>query len=244
MNKKITAILVGLLGFLFISSILLGIYLPWKIKDTEIKFSHEQIIAYPSQTTWLLAEITTNYYCANVYNEIAVQVNDSIDFEYTIWSTQNNYFIVEIFLHPEIIHLNSTILVTLEINCDGSNTQKSVLVAVIDWTHNLPFEVEHVLNSFTDYLIANIADFTLAENNSLEFLGNIPQILVVEHYLFRSENWELELGRHVMIMPYDWVSLYIRPRNSFQPIWLGKIYSWGSSNHTIYEIEPPMNVFR
>ncbi|HUT82763.1 MAG TPA: hypothetical protein VMZ29_16325 [Candidatus Bathyarchaeia archaeon] len=244
MNRKFITLTVGLLGFLFLSSIFLGIYQPWKTNNIEINFSHDKIISYPGQTTWLLAEINMNYHCSDILDGISIQTNQSINFDYDIWLNHENSYIVEIFLHPVAIHLDSNILVTLSITCQNIKIQKSVIVSVIDWSYNLPFEVEQALNRFTDYLIANNTDFSQAENSNLEFLGNIPQILIVEHYLFRTDNWELELAKHVMIMPYDWVSLYIRPRNSFHPTWSGKIYSWGSNNHTIYELNPPENVYR
>jgi hypothetical protein len=37
-------------------------------------------------------------------------------------------------------------------------------------------------------------------------------LLVVSHYLFYNETWELGVSWHVMIAPYDWATLYLRRR--------------------------------
>ncbi len=39
-----------------------------------------------------------------------------------------------------------------------------------------------------------------------------PQWLVVSHYLFFSEAWELHLEWHVMIAPHDWAKIDLRKR--------------------------------
>lgn len=39
-----------------------------------------------------------------------------------------------------------------------------------------------------------------------------PHILVVTHYLFFSEEWEMSVMWHVMIPPYNWAHIYLRPR--------------------------------
>jgi hypothetical protein len=46
------------------------------------------------------------------------------------------------------------------------------------------------------------------------WIGTIvnPRILVVMHYMFYSENWEMYVTWHVMIPPYDWTKIYLRPR--------------------------------
>jgi hypothetical protein len=39
-----------------------------------------------------------------------------------------------------------------------------------------------------------------------------PRVLVVTHYMFLSEEWEMYLTWHVMIPPYDWAKIYLRHR--------------------------------
>ncbi len=39
-----------------------------------------------------------------------------------------------------------------------------------------------------------------------------PHILVVTHYLFFSDEWEMSVMWHIMIPPYNWAHVYLRPR--------------------------------
>ena len=78
---------------------------------------------------------------------------------------------------------------------------------------------------FTSYLALNYPNFGIDENTTWIGYVNAPMTLVVEHFLFISEKWELELSKHVMIPPYDWVQVYIRPRSQISSIWAGRIDS-------------------
>lgn len=59
-----------------------------------------------------------------------------------------------------------------------------------------------------------------------------PGILVVEHWTFLDQDWEMRICFHVMIPPYDWSMLLLRPRGEWNPIFAAKRESHG----TIYEI--------
>lgn len=54
----------------------------------------------------------------------------------------------------------------------------------------------------------------LGITNKTEWIGTIvsPQWLVVTHYLFFSEGWEMHVSWHVMIPPYDWARIDLRHR--------------------------------
>jgi hypothetical protein len=39
-----------------------------------------------------------------------------------------------------------------------------------------------------------------------------PHILIVSHYLYFSDEWEIHLHWHVMIPPYDWTKIELRRR--------------------------------
>jgi hypothetical protein len=54
----------------------------------------------------------------------------------------------------------------------------------------------------------------LGIDNDTEWTPSIvkPHILVVSHYLFFSEEWEMGLMWHVMIPPHDWARIYLRHR--------------------------------
>lgn len=45
-----------------------------------------------------------------------------------------------------------------------------------------------------------------------------PGILVVEHWTFLSEQWEMRICFHAMIPPYDWSKILLRERGEWYPV--------------------------
>lgn len=79
-----------------------------------------------------------------------------------------------------------------------------------------------------------------------EWRGTIvtPQILVVMHYLFFSEEWEMHVAWHVMIPPHDWARIDLRHRfDETVPSRAFEISSWQNETEPI-EIDPPEALWR
>ncbi len=211
---------------------------------SNITFIPNYVKSFPNHTAWLLAEI-------NIYNSrllenlsITVQTNETIDLEYKVWNNAPTKKILEVFINPNSTHLNNIIEVEAIVSNPNAMIKGSAIVEVIDWFAKNISEVVGMRDEFISYLSVNKPSFGINESIIWDSFDNAPQILVVEHYLFRSEFWEMELSRHVMIAPHDWVQVYIRPRNQCCPIWAGIIESWSSENHTVIEIEPPSGIYR
>ncbi len=71
-----------------------------------------------------------------------------------------------------------------------------------------------------------------------------PHILVVTHYLFFSEEWEMSLMWHVTIAPYDWSRIYLRPRSQVLPTLAFEIPSVSDPASLPHEIDPPAEIDR
>jgi len=71
---------------------------------------------------------------------------------------------------------------------------------------------EEVRDLFIPWLENNHPD--LGITSSTEWSGTIvtPHILVVTHYLYFSDDWEMHVYWHVMIPPYDWARIELRRR--------------------------------
>jgi hypothetical protein len=70
------------------------------------------------------------------------------------------------------------------------------------------------------------------------------RLLVVEHYLFFSSEWEMGVSWHVMIEPYDWARIYLRRRGvELEPSFAAEITSVAQGDAP-HEIEPPGSVDR
>ena len=86
----------------------------------------------------------------------------------------------------------------------------------------------------------------LGITNQTEWTGTIvsPIWLVVSHYLFFSEDWEMHVSWHVMIAPYDWAKIDLRHRfTEARPSYAFEISSV-SANEEPHVIEPPESVWR
>ena len=71
---------------------------------------------------------------------------------------------------------------------------------------------EEMRDLFIPWLAEEHPEFGIDEDT--QWTGTIvtPHILVVTHYLFFSEEWEIHVYWHVMIPPYDWARIELRKR--------------------------------
>ncbi len=248
MNPKKKILVVFIFGLiLIITSISIVIIIDFNIKQQKnirIDFNPKEMKSYPNHTVWLLLDIRTSNNDIITNLSLSIITNISIDLEYKIWNNGQLERIVEIFLYPNIAHLNQMIEVEAIASSNNISDKDYAIIDIINWSSDILPLIKSMRDEFVSYLSSNHPEFKINESTVWEGFGNSPQILVVEHYLFKSDFWEMELARHVMIAPNDWVTIYLRPRSSLFPNWSGTINSWSSGNHTIIEIEPPEKIFR
>ena len=67
-------------------------------------------------------------------------------------------------------------------------------------------------DKFIPWLAINHPELSITDET--EWSGTIvnPKILVVMHYIFLSETWEMYVTWHVTIPPHDWTRIYLRHR--------------------------------
>jgi hypothetical protein len=71
-----------------------------------------------------------------------------------------------------------------------------------------------------------------------------PEWLIVAHYLFFSEEWEMHLEWHIMIPPYDWARIDLRKRiTEIKPSYAFEISSISANSEPI-PIETPSEIWR
>jgi len=112
-----------------------------------------------------------------------------------------------------------------------------------DW---LLEEAVLVRDRFIPYLAQNHPEFGITEGT--QWTGTIvkPHILVVSHYLFFSDDWEMGVMWHIMIPPYDWAKVYLRHRyTNMQPQYAFEISSLSAvPPEPPHPIAPPEQVDR
>ncbi len=171
--------------------------------------------------------------------EITISTNVTIETKYKIWSLTTPS-VLEVLLYPNNTHTGQTIKLEVGI---GKISDFAIL-NVWEWEGSQQEQAYEKLAPFITYFSQNKPDFNINSNTPWEISCNDAGLLVVEHYLLKTETWELELSWHVMIPPYDWVNVYLRPRSQIKPVWGGMIESWNISSSLVIETDPPEHVFR
>ena len=95
----------------------------------------------------------------------------------------------------------------------GSVTvKKTVSFEVIDGEDDRRDYAVELRDKFVEWLAENKPELNL--NSNTKWIGTMvsPQWLVVSHYLFFSDEWEMHVEWHIMIAPDDWARIDLRHR--------------------------------
>lgn len=108
---------------------------------------------------------------------------------------------------PDYI-LTAVITATRSGTSRGASVQLNVITGFED---QLAPAAAEMRSRFTSWLAENSPE--LGITSQTQWTGTMPSpLLVVEHYLYFNDEWEMHLEWHVMIPPYDWVRMELRRR--------------------------------
>ncbi|MBF7097690.1 hypothetical protein [Alkalibacter mobilis] len=152
--------------------------------------------------------------------------------------------VAEVIVVPNTESVGKTVEVLIEGKRGSVFENKTMTFEVIEGEDDRKDYAEELLIPFVNYLSQVHPEFNITSET--EWTGTIvsPQWLVVSHYLFFSDEWELHLEWHVMIAPSDWARIDLRHR--FDEIKPSKAFeissvSLGSSPTSI---EVPAEIWR
>jgi len=150
--------------------------------------------------------------------ELTVIGEDSLNIDLNRNYLDKNNLVAELTINPNFIEIEDGQIHEIFITAKNKTTSKSILLEVemYNWDYAIPQED---LDKFN-----NMIDLVVKQNNKYEFLKDesffsyytYPQILVVSHYTFLSEFWEVRFCFHVMIPPHDWSMISIRKRGEIE----------------------------
>lgn len=107
-----------------------------------------------------------------------------------------------------------------------------------------PFAHE-VRDLFLPWLAEHRPELGIDSETSWAGTITTPHILVVTHYLFFSEEWEMHVFWHVMIPPYDWARIELRRRFQEEtPSLAFEIPSRSAEEPSVREVEPEDHLWR
>lgn len=133
---------------------------------------------------------------------------------------------------------------TITVTSGDESTWLVVPVHVSPGVDDLESAARGHLEPFLVWLAAEHPELGLDPSTELTPTIVRPHILVVSHYLFFSAEWEIGLTWHVMIPPYDWARIYLRPRDSLSPTMGFEISSVSAPDAVPVEMEPPAEIDR
>jgi hypothetical protein len=101
-----------------------------------------------------------------------------------------------------------------------------------------------LLDKFVSWLATNHPELGITEDTAWNGTMVSPVWLVVSHYLFFSEQWELHMEWHIMVPPYDWARIDLRHRfDELAPSYAFEISSVDANSEPV-AMEVPETVWR
>ncbi|MGZ8474594.1 MAG: hypothetical protein ACXWWQ_00010 [Candidatus Limnocylindria bacterium] len=93
----------------------------------------------------------------------------------------------------------------------GVERQQARSVRVVPGEDSLGPRADQLLERFASWLAIERPELGIGPETEWEGMPG-SWVLVVSHYLYFSDEWELGLSWHVMIAPDDWARIYLRRR--------------------------------
>jgi hypothetical protein len=152
--------------------------------------------------------------------------------------------VAEVVVVPSQASIGTAIDVTITGNRGSSSDEKVVSFDVVEGEDDRKEYARELLDRFVPWLATNHSELGITEDTAWNGTMVSPVWLVVSHYLFFSEEWEVHISWHVMVPPYDWAKLDLRHRfNELEPSYAFEISSVNATSEPI-PIEPPETVWR
>jgi hypothetical protein len=152
--------------------------------------------------------------------------------------------VAEVVVIPAQASVGKNITVTITGTRGSSTDEEAVNFEVIEGEDDRGEYAGELLDRFIPWLAANHPELGITEDTAWNGTMVSPQWLVVSHYLFFSEEWELHIEWHIMMPPYDWAKIDLRHRfDQLAPSYAFEISSL-TANDLPIAIEVPETVWR
>ncbi len=156
--------------------------------------------------------------------------------------------VAEVIVVPGPTESDTTMDVTVTATWGDRTSEVTRTVDVVPWEDDREDQARQILGLFVDWLVDAHPEFGITPETPLSGTLTAPLLLIVSHYGFYSDDWEIGVSWHIMIPPDDFAELYLRPRRAMLPTHAFRIDSWQTALETgsypVTEIEPPAEVVR
>lgn len=153
--------------------------------------------------------------------------------------------VAEVTVTPQASSVGTTLEVTFQGSRNGSTVEEHVSFAVAEGEDDRATYAAELRDRFVSWLAAQHPELGITEETEWQGTMVSPVWLVVSHYLFFSEDWEMHVEWHVMIAPDDWAKIDLRRRFSETiPSYAFEISSVSAEDELPHEIEVPGEIWR
>jgi len=147
--------------------------------------------------------------------------------------------VAEVIIIPDQTCLGKILTINIQGQRNGYTQSKTVDIEVVDWQDDLGEVAAEMRDKFIPWLENNHPELGITSKTEWEGTIVNPGILVVMHYIFYCDDWELYVTWHVMIPPYDWSRIYLRSRFTETQSTMAFEISSVQGEETLHSIELP-----
>ena len=152
--------------------------------------------------------------------------------------------VAEVVIIPAPASIGKTIKVTITGTRGSATDKKVVSFEVAEGEDDRQEYAGELLDRFVSWLATNHPELGITEDTAWNGTMVSPVWLVVSHYLFFSEEWEVHISWHIMIPPYDWAKIDLRHRfDQLAPSYAFEISSVNATSEPV-PTEVPETVWR
>ena len=152
--------------------------------------------------------------------------------------------IAEVVVIPKPASVGQIIEVTITGTRGTATDEKVVSFEVAEGEDDRQEYATELLDRFVSWLATNHPELGITVDTVWNGTMVSPVWLVVSHYLFFSEEWELHIDWHIMVPPYDWARIDLRHRfDELEPSYAFEISSVDATSEPV-AIEVPETVWR
>jgi hypothetical protein len=152
--------------------------------------------------------------------------------------------VAEVVVIPTPASIGTRIEVTITGTRGSASDEKVASFEVAEGEDDRQEYAEMLLDRFVSWLATNHPELGITDDTAWNGTMVSPVWLVVSHYLFFSEEWEVHIAWHIMIPPDDWATIDLRHRfNELEPSYAFKITSVNATSEPV-PTELPETVWR
>jgi hypothetical protein len=152
--------------------------------------------------------------------------------------------VAEIIVIPAQSAVNQVIEMEITGTRGKTSQQEKIAFEVVEGEDDRAEYATGIRDRFINWLKTSHPELGISGDTEWNGTMVSPQWLIVSHYLFLSDEWEMHVSWHIMIAPYDWAKIDLRHRfDESAPSYAFEISSL-SNNTQPAAVEIPEEVWR